>query len=407
MKDTELFAQLLNLEEPWKIDYLEANIEEKQIAINVSHPSKIYAKCPKCGKLCSQYDHASLRRWRHLDTMQFSTIIESSIPRINCDKHGVLTIAIPWAERNARFTELFEYFAIRLLESCKANTQACKILRITWDEMQHIKEKAVERGLKKRRLEDIEYLGIDEKSFLRRHRYSTVLTDPVNNRVLDVIENRTEDVSREIINRTLDENQKDAIKAVSVDMWQAFMNAISKELPKALAVHDMFHIAKYLNDAVNKVRAKEHQELLKEQINRLAKSKWIWLKNQRNWTEKERELFDILKDGNFKVAKAWKIKEQFKGFCFSATVEEGKEYFDKWYDMAIESGLMPIIKVAKMLKSKLEGILNYLKHRITNASAEGMNSLIQGLKTTARGYRNFENYRISILFHFGKLSLYP
>jgi transposase len=75
--------------------------------------------------------------------------------------------------------------------------------------------------------------------------------------------------------------------------------------------------------------------------------------------------------------------------------------------MAIKSDLKPIMKVAEMLKSKLAGILNYLKHRITNASAEGMNSLIQGLKTTARGYRNFENYRISILFHFGKLSLYP
>ncbi len=60
-----------------------------------------------------------------------------------------------------------------------------------------------------------------------------------------------------------------------------------------------------------------------------------------------------------------------------------------------------------MLKSHLENILTYLQHPITNAKAEGMNSKIQSIKAAARGFRNIENYRISILFHCGKLNLYP
>jgi transposase len=59
------------------------------------------------------------------------------------------------------------------------------------------------------------------------------------------------------------------------------------------------------------------------------------------------------------------------------------------------------------LKSHLANLLTYLKHPITNAVTEGLISKIQSLKTAARGFRNFRNYRIRILFFCGKLDLYP
>ena len=43
----------------------------------------------------------------------------------------------------------------------------------------------------------------------------------------------------------------------------------------------------------------------------------------------------------------------------------------------------------------------------TNAVTEGFNSKIQSIKANARGFRNFQNYRIAILFHCGKLDLQP
>jgi hypothetical protein len=38
---------------------------------------------------------------------------------------------------------------------------------------------------------------------------------------------------------------------------------------------------------------------------------------------------------------------------------------------------------------------------------EGLNSKIQMIKSNARGFRSFENYRIRILFFCGKLDLHP
>ena len=55
----------------------------------------------------------------------------------------------------------------------------------------------------------------------------------------------------------------------------------------------------------------------------------------------------------------------------------------------------------------LENILTYLRHSITNAVTEGLNSKIQSLKSNARGFRSFQNYRTRILFFCGKLSLQP
>ena len=66
-----------------------------------------------------------------------------------------------------------------------------------------------------------------------------------------------------------------------------------------------------------------------------------------------------------------------------------------------------MIDVAKLMKRHLDNILTYLRHQITNAMMEGFNSKIQSIKANARGYRNFANYRIAILFYCGKLELHP
>jgi transposase len=52
-------------------------------------------------------------------------------------------------------------------------------------------------------------------------------------------------------------------------------------------------------------------------------------------------------------------------------------------------------------------IANSLCHKQSNAFAERMNGSIQELKCIAKGFRNTDNFRTAILFHFGKLELFP
>jgi hypothetical protein len=110
---------------------------------------------------------------------------------------------------------------------------------------------------------------------------------------------------------------------------------------------------------------------------------------------------------NLKTAQAWILSETFK-----STVYESNKlvltytYFDMWFDKVKQTSLKAMNKVADMFNRHIKGILNYIKHRITNAKTERFNGKTQNLKNIGRGYRKFKNFRAAILFFNGKLDLY-
>jgi transposase len=77
------------------------------------------------------------------------------------------------------------------------------------------------------------------------------------------------------------------------------------------------------------------------------------------------------------------------------------------YAGAIRSRLEPIKKVARTVKRHLEGIINAVVGKITNARAESINATIQQIKSWSCGFRNRDRFRIAIYFHLGGLDLYP
>ena len=140
-----------------------------------------------------------MRTWRHLDTMQFATQLHCQLPRVRCDKHGVKTVEVPWAGKNSRFTLMFEGFAIRVLIAARSIEEARKLLGLNWHQVEAIKKRAVERGLQRRDENAIPYIGIDEKQFRSGHRYISSLVDLQGGRVLDVVEDRTEESCKSLI----------------------------------------------------------------------------------------------------------------------------------------------------------------------------------------------------------------
>lgn len=404
-KLTEHYSLLLGLDAAWTVSDVSLCLKEKSVEIKVAHVGGRVV-CPACGESCTIADHGPERTWRHLDTMQFETKIVARTPRADCKACGVKTIAVPWAGKHSRFTLMFEAFAIDVLLACGNIKSAAGLLGISWDAAQRIMDSAVQRGLARRDMENIEHVGMDEKSFRRRHNYVTVLTDLDGSRVLEVTEKRDEKAADKAWT-AIPESQRKKVKAVAIDMWAAFENAARKHAPRADIVHDRFHISKHLNDAVDKVRRKEHKALKKEGDQTLAGSKHSWLFNPENMTEERWLDFQPLKDSELKTSRAWAIKEQFRWFWEYAYAGNARKFFDRWYGWAARSRLAPIIDAAKMVKNHLPNILTYFRHRITNAASEGFNSRIQSIKASARGFHAFENYRTRILFHCGKLDLKP
>ena len=346
--------------------------------------------------------------WRHLDTMQFMTYLVCSLPRVECPLDGVRPAQAPWAEPNSHFTLLFERFAIAVLEAVKVQKQAAGILRLSPNAMHRVMHRAVARGLRRHPTDQvIRTLTIDEKAIANGHSYATVLVDGDRDCVIDIVQDRTLAAAKSLLETSLTPDQRRWVRCVTMDMWKPFASATRTVLPQADIVHDRFHIAGYLGKAVDDTRKAEHARLAKEGASPLAKSKYLWLKNPENLTADQKALFLALMTGNLDTSKVWAMKEAFKDFFLCAKIKKAQAFFDNWYERAVAIGSQPLTKVANMLKSHLVGLLAYIKHKTTNAKAESMNSKIQALKTSARGFRKFENFRIAILFFFGRLQLYP
>lgn len=398
---TSLFQNLLELKAPWRVVAVELKTEEGSVEIEVEWPDSAKVPCAECGRACAVYDHAGVRWWRHLDTMNRTTRICSRVPRSDCPEHGVKTMAVPWASVRSHFTAEFERLTIDLLLLARSQAQAARHLELSWHQVHDLQTAAVARGLERRRVEDIERVGLDEKSFGRGHHYGTVLSDLDNRRVLEVVEHREQAL------HALPPAQRAKIKVVALDMWPAFMGAAAVTVPQADLVHDRFHVVKHLNDAVDVVRKQEHAELSDSSRDWLTGKKYLFLKNPADWKAEEKQCFQELRSKDLKVTKAWGVRENFQSFWLFTSKTAARAFFRQWLGKARDCALRPITKVAAMLKNHLPGLLNYTKHRVTNAVTEGFNSKIQMIKSCARGFRSFGNYRIAILFHCGKLELHP
>lgn len=399
------YSQLLGLTVPWRVTTVDLDHEAKSVTIRVVWPEDTPVPCPACAAPCTVASHREERSWRHLDTMQFATILTCRVPRSRCSDHGVKTILVPWAGRGSRFTLLFESFAIDVLKTAAHLTAACLLLGISWDQAFRLMDRAVERGVARRTFTDtLQHVGVDEKSFGKGQSYGSLLTDLDGQRVLEVVQGRKR-VNADELWATLPDEQRAGLTAVALDMWEPFMGASAAAAPQADQVHDKFHVTSYLTKAVDLVRRTEARQLKTADSSLLTGTKYLWLRNPSNWSDEEKTQFRSLQAESLKTGRAWAVKESFTHFWGYRSLTWATKFFTRWYFWATHSRLVPIVKAAKTLKRHLTGILAYVKHRITNAVTEGLNSKIQTLKANARGYRNFAHYRTAILFHCGKLSL--
>jgi transposase len=119
----------------------------------------------------------------------YKTLIQTRVPRLDCSNHGVKQVRVPWAEDRSRFTALFEALAIDWMKQAPISAVAER-LRVSWDEAAGIQRRAVERGLARRQLDPLTYLGVDETSFRRGHDYVSIVSDLEMSRVLYVADDR-------------------------------------------------------------------------------------------------------------------------------------------------------------------------------------------------------------------------
>jgi len=176
MKDTQLYTQILGIDKPWKVTGVDVSLADDEIQVTVEYNgSKLH--CPQCGQSAPGYDHRR-RRWRHLGTCQLKTLLVADMPRVQCPEHGVVTVSVPWAEPGSGFTALFEALVIDWLREASTSAVA-KRLRLSWNAVDGIMQRAVQRGLSRRPTLSLKRLSVDETAYRKRHDYITVVSGSV------------------------------------------------------------------------------------------------------------------------------------------------------------------------------------------------------------------------------------
>lgn len=401
-KDLEM---MLGLKSPWKLEEVNMDHAARKVVLKVRCAATIWGD-PETGVRLHIHSWEK-RTWRHLDFWQYETVLEAEVPRVqDPETKETRMVQVPWAEAGSRWTLAFERLAVEVLQCARSIEDGRRLLRLHWESAQRLMDRAVARGLARRETENIRRLGIDEKNFGRGQSFMSILTDIDGRRVLEVVPGASTASAQQLIG-TLPPEQQQKVEAVAMDRSPAYVSAVEQNLPQADIVHDPYHLAADLNKAVDTVRRQEHKALQREGDDTLTGTKYLWLSDPHNLSEGRLHSFTHLAQLALKTARAWECKELFKGFYEQPDAVQGRAFFIKWYGRSMRSRLEPVKGVARSFMNSLPRLLTWFKHRISNAAAEGFNSVIQALKSAARGFRNPDHYRVRILFHCGKLNLLP
>lgn len=408
MQDTKLFETILGIQAPWHIDRVALSPTAERVDLWAAHRATSWP-CPECGGVVGIYDHAEERAWRHLDTCQYQTFLHARVPRVHCPTHGVRQVRVPWAEPRSRFTALFERLLIDVLRQCSTVEGACRILRVSWDEAWGVMDRAVARGRAAKVPRAIRYLGVDEKAFRKGRQYHTIVCDIERGAVEYVAPGHGAETLMAFYDQ-LTSAQQAALQAVAMDMWDPYIKATRLSLPHGedRIVFDRFHAMGHLTTAVDRVRKREHRDLLQATGDSpLKQTKYWWLYSAEHLPAEHRNAFADLRRQHLRVARAWAIKEQLRRLWSYRTLAGAGRFFKRWYHWARCSRLAPVARAAATLRNYRDGVLRYVQHPITNGVAEGLNSKIMSIKRKACGFRNAEHFTIAIYFHCGGLELYP
>ena len=400
--DTEaLFRAALGLSEPWRVTRIEFSGERERLDLWLDFPSGSRFSCPSCGQLAGVYDAAE-RTWRHLNFFQHETHLHARQPRVECPAHGVKTVEVPWARPGAGFTLLMEAFVLLLAQNGMTPRQIGRLIdehdtRI-WRLLQHYVEEARARADHSQ----VKAVGVDETSRARGQNYITVFMDLAEERrrVLFVSEGR-EASTVEAFRRDLEAHGGSAeqVEEACLDMSPAYIRGLTGAFPRVQLTFDQYHLTALLNEAVDQVRREEqprHPEL--------KGTRYVWLKNDWNRTERQEAVFDALRESHLATVRATHLKGVFQDLFACGSAEEAEPLLRRWYFWATHSRIAPVVRAAKTIRKHWSGVLRWFTSRITNGVLEAINSLIQSAKAKARGFRSTEYLTTMIYLIAGKLS---
>ena len=380
--------------------------EDPELLIEVVPRANGKPICSGCGRPGPGYDTLPLRLFEFVPLWGIAVFFSYAMRRVDCPRCGVTVEAVPWADGKHTLTTTYMHFLAAWARRLSWKETAV-IFRTTWEKVFHSVEWAVEWGLAHRDLSNVSSIGVDEVLWHRGHKYLTVVyqIDDGCRRLLWVGKDRTVRTLLRFF-RVFGKERSAQLRFVCSDMWKPYLRVIAKKAAQAVHVLDRFHIAMHMNKAIDEVRAKETRELKAKGLSPiLTHSRWCLLKRPENLTPKQEvKLSDLLRY-NLKAVRSYLLKEDFQFFWDYVRPHYAGVFLDRWCKRTMLSKIEPMKKVARMLRSHRELLLNWFRAKgtISSGAIEGLNNKLKVTTRKSYGFRTFRATEVALYHTLGVL----
>jgi transposase len=364
------------------------------------------AVCSGCRRGRPGYDTLEAREFEFVPLWGMAVFFVYVMRRVDCRRCGVTVELVPWAEGKQTLTIAYIQFLATWAKRLSWQ-EVARVFRASWEKVFHSVEWMVSWGLAHRDLSGITAIGVDEILWQRGHKYLTVVyqIDSHCKRLLWVGKDRTVKSLLRFF-REFGKERSAQLRFVCSDMWKPYLKVIAKKAAAALHVLDRFHIAMHMNKAIDEVRAKEARDLKAKGWDPILKhSRWCLLKRPENLTEnQEIKLADLVRY-NLKAVRSYLLKEDFQFFWEYTSPYWAGQFMDRWCRRTMLSRIEPMKKVARMLRTHRELLLNWFraKKAISGGTVEGFNNRAKLTTRKAYGFRTFKAAEVALYHTLGTL----
>jgi transposase len=377
---------------------------EAVVVIRIDQLGSRRLQCGRCRERVRRiHDVRPERRWLDL-TLRGVNLTLAYRPRRLCCRHcGVHVEAVPWAEPWARVTRALAGAVVGLARRLSWQETA-RIYGLNWKSVASLVRRAVDYGLAERRQKPLHWIGIDEVSRKKGHRYLTVVYDLERRVPVWVGEDRTTATLAKFFT-ALGRRRCRTIRVVCMDMWAAYAKAVAGHLPNAQVLFDRFHVVQHLNRALDEVRRNEMRRLSRRERAPFRRIRYLLLKSPRKLSLSEQDRISRLVRWNNPIVRAYLLKELFQLFWDYDDPELARTHMLNWIRKAKRTRLTPFKVFVQLLEGHLEGILAWTNLQLSNGALEGMNNKIKLVSHRGYGFRSASNFIVAIYHSCAKLPL--
>ena len=364
---------------------------EGRIVVSVRPAARELDRCPHCRRRCPGYDLGEgRRRWRTLDVGVMLAYLEADAPRVRCKQHGVVVAAVPWARHDSSFTRQFED-QVAWLTVQASKTAVAELMRVAWRSVGWIITRVSDEALATRDLcSGLTRIGIDEISIRKGQRYLTVVVDHDTGRLVWAAPGR----DRKTVEKFLDllgTERCHQLKLVSCDMASWITGPVAERCPNAAVCYDPFHLVALATDALDEIRREVWNQARRDGQAQLARelkgARFALWKNPGNLTERQKLKLSRVQQLNQRLYRAYLLSQQLREI-YRVPFADAAVLLDAWIAWARRCRLAPFVKLARTITEQRAGIEAAIRHGLSNARIEQVNTQLRLITRRAFGFHS-------------------